>query len=48
MNHNNQATFGTSQTKLDSLYFSATVFATVGFGDITAKTRLAEPSSSSR
>ena len=37
MNHNNQATFGTSQTKLDSLYFSATVFTTVGFGDITAK-----------
>jgi preprotein translocase subunit YajC len=39
MNHNNQATFGTSQTKLDSLYFSATVFTTVGFGDITAKTQ---------
>ena len=41
MNHNNQATFGTGQTKLDSLYFSATVFTTVGFGDITAKTQAA-------
>jgi voltage-gated potassium channel len=41
MNHNNQATFGTSQTKLDSLYFSATVFTTVGFGDISAKTQAA-------
>ena len=41
MNHNNQASFGTSQTKLDSLYFSATVFTTVGFGDIAAKTQAA-------
>jgi len=41
MNHNNQATFGTGQTKLDSLYFSGTVFSTVGFGDITAKTQAA-------
>ena len=41
MNHHNQATFGTSQTKLDSLYFSATVFTTVGFGDISAKTQAA-------
>jgi len=39
MNHANPATFGTSQTKLDSLYFSATVFTTVGFGDISAKTQ---------
>ncbi len=39
MNHDNPATFGTSQTKLDSLYFSATVFTTVGFGDISAKTQ---------
>ena len=28
-------------TKPDSLYFAITVFATVGFGDITAKTELA-------
>ncbi len=41
MNHANPATFGTSQTKLDSLYFSATVFTTVGFGDISAKTQAA-------
>jgi voltage-gated potassium channel len=41
MNHNNQTTFGTGQTKLDSLYFSATVFTTVGFGDISAKTQAA-------
>jgi len=41
MNHNNQATFGASQTKLDSLYFSGTVFTTVGFGDISAKTQAA-------
>ncbi len=41
MNHANQAMFGTTQTKLDSLYFSATVFTTVGFGDIAAKTQAA-------
>jgi hypothetical protein len=39
--HANPATFGTSQTRLDSLYFSATVFTTVGFGDISAKTQAA-------
>jgi len=38
MEHANPATFGTSQTRLDSLYFSATVF---GFGDISAKTQAA-------
>jgi voltage-gated potassium channel len=38
MNHGSPATFGTSQTKLDTLYFSATVFTTVGFGDISART----------
>lgn len=41
LNHANPASFGASQTKLDSLYFSATVFTTVGFGDITAKTQAA-------
>ncbi len=39
MSHANPATFGTGQTRLDSLYFSATVFTTVGFGDISAKTQ---------
>lgn len=39
MNHANPATFGTSQTKLDNLHFSATVFTAVGFGDISAKTQ---------
>ena len=33
--------FSESISKLDSLYFTVTVFATVGFGDITAKTELA-------
>lgn len=28
-------------TKTDALYFAITIFATVGFGDITAKTQLA-------
>ena len=41
MNHNSPATFGTPLTKLDALYFSGTVFTTVGFGDITAKTQAA-------
>lgn len=39
LNHAIPASFGAIQTKLDSLYFSATVFTTVGFGDITAKTQ---------
>jgi len=39
MNHANRATFGTALTRLDTLYLSATVFTTVGFGDITAKTQ---------
>ena len=33
----NGATFTQPLTRIDSIYFSATVFATVGFGDITAK-----------
>jgi voltage-gated potassium channel len=39
MNHANRSTFGTALTRLDTLYLSATVFTTVGFGDITAKTQ---------
>jgi Ion channel len=34
-------TFSEPLTRLDSLYFVTTTFATVGFGDITADTQLA-------
>ena len=37
MEHANAATFAQPLTRIDSMYFSATVFTTVGFGDITAK-----------
>ena len=37
MDHANAATFTQPLTRIDSMYFSATVFTTVGFGDITAK-----------
>jgi hypothetical protein len=37
----NGATFGEPITRTDALYFSVTIFATVGFGDITAKTEAA-------
>jgi voltage-gated potassium channel len=33
------ATFGTPLTRTDALYFTVTVFSTVGFGDITPKTQ---------
>ena len=33
--------FGTPLTRTDALYFTVTVFSTVGFGDITAKTETA-------
>lgn len=33
--------FNTAMTRLDSLYFTVTVFATVGFGDITAQSQTA-------
>ena len=35
------ANFTQPLTRTDALYFSVTVFATVGFGDITAKTEVA-------
>ena len=35
------ASFTQSLTRTDALYFSVTVFATVGFGDITAKSETA-------
>ncbi len=37
----NQATFGGSLSRTDAMYFSTTIFTTVGFGDITAKTEAA-------
>ena len=37
----NHATFGGPVSRTDALYFSTTVFTTVGFGDITAKTEAA-------
>jgi voltage-gated potassium channel len=37
MEHANATTFAQPLTRIDSMYFSATVFTTVGFGDITAK-----------
>ena len=33
--------FGSSLTRMDALYFTVTVFATVGFGDIAAKSETA-------
>jgi len=39
--HSTPASFGTPLTRTDAMYFSSTVFTTVGFGDITAKTETA-------
>lgn len=36
-----QGSFGTHLSRLDSLYFTVTTFATVGYGDITAKSETA-------
>ena len=41
MNHANESTFGGPLSRIDAMYFSATVFTTVGFGDFTAKTEAA-------
>jgi hypothetical protein len=41
MAHANAASFGGSLTRTDAMYFSTTVFTTVGFGDIVAKTQAA-------
>jgi voltage-gated potassium channel len=41
MNHANGATFGSPVSRVDAMYLSATVFTTVGFGDVTAKTEAA-------
>jgi voltage-gated potassium channel len=37
MAHDVEASFGTHLSRLDALYFTVTTFATVGFGDIAAK-----------
>jgi voltage-gated potassium channel len=37
----NVASFDDPLTRVDAMYFSATVFTTVGFGDITANTQAA-------
>ncbi len=38
MSQSNLPAFGTHLTRTSALYFTTTVFSTVGFGDITAKT----------
>jgi hypothetical protein len=38
MSHNSGSTFTQSLDHMGALYFTVTVFSTVGFGDITAKT----------
>jgi hypothetical protein len=37
--HANPASFGQPLTRTDALYFTVTTFATVGYGDITAKSQ---------
>ncbi len=41
MAHSNPAAFGAPLSRTDAMYFSSTVFTTVGFGDITAKSEAA-------
>lgn len=41
LDRNVPGSFSTPLTKIDSLYFTVTVFATVGFGDIVATTQVA-------
>ena len=38
ISHNSASTFTESLDHMGALYFTVTVFSTVGFGDITAKT----------
>ena len=40
MNHVQPATFGGHLSRTDAMYFSTTVFTTVGFGDIVAKSEV--------
>lgn len=41
MAHTHQDAFGVPLSRTDAMYFSTTVFTTVGFGDITAKSEVA-------
>ncbi len=41
MAHSNPNAFGIALSRTDAMYFSSTVFTTVGFGDITAKSEAA-------
>jgi voltage-gated potassium channel len=41
MSHADPGAFGGSLSRISALYFTVTVFSTVGFGDITAKTDVA-------
>jgi voltage-gated potassium channel len=41
MAHAQAASFGEHLSRVDAMYFSTTVFTTVGFGDITARTQAA-------
>jgi hypothetical protein len=41
MAHSSVSNFGERLTHTDALYFTITVFSTVGFGDITAKSEAA-------
>ncbi len=41
MERNSAASFSEPLTRTDALYFTVTVFSTVGFGDITAKSEIA-------
>ena len=41
MAHSNPVAFGVPLSRTDAMYFSSTVFTTVGFGDITAKSESA-------
>ena len=41
MAHSNPGAFGVPVSRTDAMYFSSTVFTTVGFGDISAKSEAA-------
>ena len=41
MARGNHTTFGGPLSRTDAMYFSSTIFTTVGFGDITAKSEAA-------
>jgi voltage-gated potassium channel Kch len=42
MEHTHAASFTQQISRVDAMYFSATIFTTVGFGDISAKTEAAQ------